>query len=96
MPGTSASTSAFITWQVEVPMIASMCPGSTARAAGAVTCASTLPTATAIPSGSPVQAAACGDRPPAGWPSWPIRCASLASAKSAKAGLSAARNSRLG
>ena len=36
-------------------MIATIWPGSTACAAGAVTCASTLPTATAMPSGSPVQ-----------------------------------------
>ena len=96
MPGTSVSVSAFITWQVEVPMIASICPGSTARAAGAVTCASTLPTATAIPSGRPVQAAAWAERVPAGSPSWPIRCASLRSAKSAKSGLSAARKSASG
>ena len=60
MPGTSASPSPFITWQVDVPMIATIWPGSSACAAGAVTCASTLPTATAMPSGSPVQAAACG------------------------------------
>ena len=56
----------FITWQVEVPMIATIWPGSTARAAGAVTCASTLPTATAMPSGSPVQAAASADSAPGG------------------------------
>ena len=54
MPGTSASTSPFMTWQVDVPMTASIWPGSIACAAGAVTWASTLPTATAIPSGRPV------------------------------------------
>ena len=53
MPGTSRSASPFITWQVEVPMIATICPGSMACAAGAVTCASTLPTATAMPVGQP-------------------------------------------
>ncbi len=58
MPGTSASEYAFITWQVDVPITASIWPGSIARAAGAVTCASTLPTATAMPSGSPVHPAA--------------------------------------
>ena len=58
MPGTSARPALLITWQVEVPMISTIWPGSTARAAGAVTCASTLPTATAMPSGSPVQSAA--------------------------------------
>ena len=58
MPGTSASPALLITWQVEVPMISTSWPGSTARAAGAVTCASTFPTATATPSGSPVQSAA--------------------------------------
>ena len=40
-------------------MIATIWPGAIAWAAGAVTCASTLPTATAMPSGSPVHAAAC-------------------------------------
>src|SRR5665647_3730949 len=58
MPGTSATASPFITWHVDVPMMATIWPGSTALAAGAVTCASTLPTATAMPSGRPVQAAA--------------------------------------
>ena len=65
MPGTSASVAAFITWQVEVPMIATIWPGAMALAAGAVTCASTLPTATAMPSGSPVQAAASAVSAPA-------------------------------
>ena len=46
-------------------MIATIWPGSTACAAGAVTCASTLPTATAMPSGSPVQAAASAVSRPA-------------------------------
>ena len=41
-------------------MMATSRPGSTACADAAVTCASTLPTATAIPSGRPVQAAARG------------------------------------
>ena len=65
MPGTSRSTSELMTWQVEVPMIATIWPGPTAWAAGAVTWASTLPTATAMPSGRPVQAAASAVRVPA-------------------------------
>ena len=44
--------------------MATIWPGSTARAAGAVTCASTLPTATAMPSGSPVQRGRLGAEPP--------------------------------
>jgi hypothetical protein len=44
-------------------MIATSWPGSIEAAAGAVTCASTLPTATAMPSGRPVQAAASGGQP---------------------------------
>ena len=60
MPGTSASSAPFITWQVEVPMIATILPAATGPAAGTVTCASTLPTATAMPAGSPVSAAAAG------------------------------------
>jgi len=75
---------AFITWQVDVPMIASMCPGRTACAAGAVTCASTLPTATAIPAGRPVHAAAWADKVPAASPRCPMGAASLVSAKFAK------------
>ena len=46
-------------------MIATIWPGSTACAAGAVTCASTLPTATAMPSGRPVHAAASAVSAPA-------------------------------
>ena len=46
-------------------MIATIWPGSTALAAGAVTWASTLPTATAMPSGRPVQAAASAVSRPA-------------------------------
>ena len=37
MPGTSVNTVELITWQVEVPMMATMRPDSTAPAAGAVT-----------------------------------------------------------
>src|SRR6516164_1896912 len=63
MPGTSASSAPFITWQVEVPMMATILPGATGPAAGTVTCASTLPTATAMPRGKPASAAAeRGDR----------------------------------
>ncbi len=92
MPGTSASRSPFITWQVEVPMIASICPGAMARAAGAVTCASTLPVATAMPSGSPVSAAPAAVSVPARLPSADSGTpASRVCAKSAKAGLSALR-----
>ncbi len=82
-----------MTWHVDVPMMASICPGSTALAAGAVTCASTLPTATAMPSGSPVHAAASAVRPPAFAPSWPMGCFSLDAAKPLNAGLSAASKS---
>ena len=67
-----------------------------ALAAGGVTCASTLPTATAMPSGSPVQAAASAVRPPARDPSGDTGWASLSSAKLAKPGLSAPRKSAEG
>ena len=96
MPGTSASSMPFITWQVEVPMIATILPGATGPAAGTVTCASTLPMATAMPSGSPVSAAAAGVSSPARAPSGEIGCASFSSAKPAKRGSSAARYSRDG
>ena len=96
MPGTSRSTSPFITWQVEVPMIATIWPASTARAAGAVTCASTLPVATAMPSGSPVSFAASAVSEPTRSPSLAIGRSIFSATKSAKSGLSAARNSRLG
>ena len=96
MPGTSASPAAFMTWQVEVPMMATIWPGAMALAAGGVTCASTLPTATAMPSGRPVQAAASAVSRPASVPSWATGWASLSSAKPAKPGFSAARKSLSG
>ena len=65
-------------------MIATICPGSIACAAGAVTWASTLPTATAMPSGRPVQAAACAVSAPARAPSGASGCSSLSATKSAK------------
>ena len=96
IPGTSASWSPFITWQVEVPMTASMWPDSIACAAGAVTCASTLPTATAMPSGRPVHPAASAVSPPARAPSGDSGWSSLSATNPAKAGLRAARKSSLG
>jgi hypothetical protein len=96
MPGTSASRSPLTTWQFEVPMTISIRPGSTAWAAGAVTCASTLPTATAIPSRSPVQAAARELSPPARPPSGESTGVSLLAAKSAKRSSSAPRYSAEG
>ena len=67
-------------------MMATICPGSTAPAAGAVTWASTLPTHTAMPSGSPVHAAASAVSVPAGAPSSPIGWSSLWATKSANPG----------
>ena len=77
-------------------MIATIWPTPIASAAGAVTCASTLPTATAMPSGSPVQAAASAVRVPATAPSWPIGASSLSSTKVANFGSSSARKARVG
>ena len=77
-------------------MIATIWPTPIASAAGAVTWASTLPTATAMPSGSPVQAAASAVRVPATAPSWPIGASSLSSTNLAKSGLSSARKARVG
>ena len=74
-------------------MIATMVPGAHDPAAGSVTCASTLPTATAIPSGRPVSAAAAGVSRPARPPSGAIGWSSLSAAKEAKRGSSAARKS---
>ena len=74
-------------------MIATIWPGSTACAAGAVTCASTLPTATAMPSGRPVQAAASAVRVPARSPSWPIGCSSLSATNPPNPGASSSRKS---
>ena len=72
-------------------MIATIWPAPIACAAGAVTCASTLPVATAMPSGSPVQAAARAVRPPARAPSGLSGCSSLSATKPAKRSSSAAR-----
>ena len=90
MPGTSASSSPFMMWQVEVPMTMSIWPASIARAAGAVTWASTLPTATAIPSGRPVHSAASAVSEPARAPSSPSGPSSF-SRKPAKRSSSARR-----
>ena len=91
IPGTSASAVWFITWQVDVPMMATICPGPIACAAGAVTCASTLPTATAMPSGRPVHADASAVRFPARPPSGASGCSSLSATKPANRSSSAAR-----
>jgi hypothetical protein len=91
MPGTSARLAPFITWQFDVPMITTICPGAIAAAAGGVTCASTLPTATAMPSRKPVHLAAWAVSDPARAPSGMISCPSLSSAKLANCGLSRAR-----
>ena len=91
MPGTSARRSAFITWHVEVPMMATIWPGSTAPVAGAVTCASTLPTQTAMPSGRPVHAAASAVSEPARSPNRPVGCSTFSATKSAKSGFRAER-----
>ena len=96
MPGTSRRVSPFITWQVEVPMMATIWPAPMASAAGAVTWASTLPTATGMPAGRPVHAAASAVSVPATAPSCPIGASSLSSTKPAKPGLSSARKSRVG
>jgi len=77
-------------------MIATILPGATGPAAGTVTCASTLPIATAIPGGSAVSAAASGVSRPARPPSGEIGWASLSSANEAKRESSAARYSREG
>ncbi len=74
-------------------MIATIWPGPTACAAGAVTWASTLPTATAMPSGRPVQAAASAVSVPARSPSWPMACSTLSATKPSKPGDSAPRKS---
>ena len=59
--------------------MATIWPGATASAAGAETWASTLPTATGMPSGRPVHAAARALRWPATLPSSPISWSSLSS-----------------
>ena len=83
----------FMTWHVDVPMTASMCPGSIARAAGAVTCASTFPTATAMPSGRPHCDAAAAVSVPARPPSGDSGSSSLSTAKRRRMG-GAPRGSR--
>ena len=93
IPGTSARTSAFMTWQVDVPMIATIWPGSTALAAAALTWASTLPAHTAMPAGRPVHAAAVAVSDPTRSPSWAIGRSTLSATKSANAGLRAPRKS---
>ena len=96
MPAMARRSSAIITWHVDVPMIATIWPDSTARAAGAVTWASTLPTETAMPAGSPVRAAASGVSRPASPPSGATGPSSLSTAKRPKSGATAARYASVG
>ncbi len=77
-------------------MIAISWPGSVTPAAGGVTWASTLPTATAMPAGRPVQPAAWPVSDPARAPSGSTGCSSLSAANEANCGSSAARYSRDG
>ena len=72
-------------------MMSTIWPSEMAFPAGGVTCASTLPTATAMPSGSPVHAAAREVSEPARAPSGEMGCSSLSAANPAKPGFSAAR-----
>ena len=65
IPSTVASSSPRSMWQMLVPMIATIVPGSVTVTAGTETCASTLATATAVPGTRPVHAAARSLRPPA-------------------------------
>jgi len=78
-------------WQMLVPMIMTMIPGSVTRAAGTVTCASTLATATAMPGFRPIQAAASAVRSPARPPSGASSFFILVSITSARSGCSAAK-----
>lgn len=59
-------------WQLEVPMMMTSRPGSQPSAAGTVTWASTLPTATGIPAGKPIESAARWVSSPAASPSRPM------------------------
>jgi hypothetical protein len=52
-------------WQLLVPMITVIAPGSMHPTAGAETCASTFAIATGVPGVNPVQAAARSSTPPA-------------------------------
>ncbi len=96
MPGTSVRRSPSSMWHVDVPMIATSRPGSTTPAAGTVTCASTLATATAMPAGRPIQPAASAVRSPARPPSGARSVFSFDATRSAKPGLSAPRYADVG
>ncbi len=73
-------------------MIATSVPGRVTADAGADTWASTFATATAIPSGSPVQAAAAADSPPARAPSGASTRESFWSTTCSNRGSRAAKN----
>ena len=78
-------------WQVLVPMIITIRPGSTTVAAGTATWASTLATATAVPGRRPVQAAASAVRPPARSPVRAMSRRIFSSTTSARRGSSASK-----
>ena len=83
-------------WQLLVPMMITIVPGSVTVAAGAETCASTFATATAVPGSRPVQAAARSLRPPARLPIGTIRRDIFSSTTCSKRGSSAAKNASAG
>ena len=78
-------------WQLLVPMITTIEPGSVTVAAGAETCASTLATATGVPAWRPVNAAARSVRKPAPLPSGSSVRDIFSSTTSSKRGSSAAK-----
>ncbi len=91
MPGAFLRSVASTMWQLLVPMMIVITPGSMACAAGGVACASTLATATAVPGRKPVQPAASSVSPPAFAPRGRMSRLIFVSTTSAKSGLSAAK-----
>ena len=92
MPGTKCSSSPITMWQLDVPMMITMRPGSATVAAGTATWASTLAMATAVPGFRPVHSAACSVNPPAFCPSSRMSSDSFSSTKFSRRGSSALKN----
>ncbi len=96
MPGTMRCSVPSTMWQVEVPMIITMRPGSVTVAAGTETWASTLATATAMPGRSPVRRAISAARPPARAPNGTIVSLIFSRTMSRMRGCRASKKSGLG
>ena len=96
IPSASASRSPSTSWQVLVPITATIVPGAVTPTAGTETWASTLATATGVPGAGPSSPPPASDSPPAIAPSRSMWRDILSSTIEAKPGSRPAKNAASG